>query len=109
MFSGKKIAAASALLGGLASASVIATPANAVAANGLCSRDVQGNVTCLQRSTGTNQDGGYTLNQSQTCQPTSPVTLPTHGILNPGSAQIGPAITCSNTAPIPGDQMNGMN
>ncbi|MEU7642623.1 MULTISPECIES: hypothetical protein [unclassified Streptomyces] len=110
MFSRKKIAAVVALMGGLTTAGFIAPQAHAADTTGLCSRDIQGNVTCLQRTTGANEDGRYTLDQAKSCMPTSPVTLPAHGLLNPGTTQVGPAITCNNAAPVPaGDQMAPMD
>ncbi|MGD3108314.1 hypothetical protein [Streptomyces sp. YGL11-2] len=104
MFSRKKIAAITALLGGLAATCAVVTPAHAADTTGLCRRDVQGNVTCLQRSNGPTQDGSYTLNQTQSCNPTKPVSIPAQGVLNPGSTTVGPAVTCSNVAPAPGEQ-----
>ncbi|MGG2459546.1 hypothetical protein ACO0M4_06935 [Streptomyces sp. RGM 3693] len=110
MFSRKKIAPIVALMGGLTAASVIAPQAHAADTTGLCTRDIQGNVTCLQRTTGANENGQYTVNQSKSCMPTSPVTIPAHGLLNPGTTQVGPAITCNNTAQVPaGDQMAPMD
>ncbi|AIA06816.1 hypothetical protein ACFU90_15760 [Streptomyces noursei] len=109
MFSRKKTAVVVALMGGLTAAGLVVPQAHADA-TGLCTRDIQGNVTCLQRTTGTNEDGNYTLNQEQSCVPTSPVKLPGHGLLNPGTTQVGPAITCNNSAPVPaGDHMAPMD
>ncbi|GGU51446.1 hypothetical protein GCM10010211_15150 [Streptomyces albospinus] len=104
MFSRKKIAAITALLGGLAATCAVIPQAHAADNTGLCRRDAQGNVTCLQRSTGPTQDGSYTLNQTQSCNPTKPVSIPAQGVLNPGVTQVGPAVTCSNVAPAPGEQ-----
>ncbi len=103
MFSRKKIAATVALLGGLTTACVIAPQAHAADPRGLCTRDVQGNVTCLQRTAGANEDGRYSVNQVQSCEPTSPLSIPAHGLLNPGSMQVGPSITCNNSARVPGE------
>ncbi|MEK2475007.1 MULTISPECIES: hypothetical protein [Streptomyces] len=107
MFSRKKIAAVAALMGGLTVACVIAPQAQAADTRGFCTRDVQGNVSCLQKTT--SDDGKYSLTQQQNCQPSSPLQLPTHGVLNPGTMLVGPAVTCSNSAPVPGDSQPAMD
>ncbi|MFG2136894.1 hypothetical protein [Streptomyces sp. NPDC048650] len=103
MFSRKKIAAVSGLLGGLAMMTCAgATQAFAVGSTGTCAPDSQGNISCMQGNTGySSDDGRYVVNQTQNCLGTKPVSLPAGGLLNPGTTQIGPALNCSNTAPTP--------
>ncbi|MFJ9420224.1 hypothetical protein ACIRPT_39650 [Streptomyces sp. NPDC101227] len=102
MFSGKKIAVASGLLGGLAMTCAGATLAYAGGSAGTCAPDLQGNITCMQQNNGyVSEDGRYTLNQAQDCLSTRPLSLPAEGLLNKGTMQIGPAVNCSNTAPAP--------
>ncbi|MFI6008081.1 hypothetical protein ACIBAG_04530 [Streptomyces sp. NPDC051243] len=97
MFNGKKIAAVSGLLGGLAMTWIGVTPAHAAANPGACAPDNQGNIVCTQRIVGEIPEGGeFTVRRSVTCQPTEPVTLPAAGLLNSGTTRIGPHITCSD-------------
>ncbi|MFG2285083.1 hypothetical protein ACGFOU_03275 [Streptomyces sp. NPDC048595] len=104
MFSRKKIAAVSVLLGGLAVAGI--PQAYAEGAPLSCTRDLTGNVSCVQKNADhTSQDGKYTLKQAQDCLSSTPVTMPSNGLLNTGSTRIGPAMTCSNTAPEDGESM----
>ncbi|MFE0189357.1 hypothetical protein [Streptomyces sp. NPDC059008] len=104
MFSRKKIAAVSVLLGGLA-----VTGASLAYAEGAplsCTRDLTGNVSCIQKNADyTSQDGKLTVKQAQNCLSSAPATLPANGLLNTGSTRIGPAMTCSNTAPEDGESM----
>ncbi|ARF55380.1 hypothetical protein [Streptomyces gilvosporeus] len=95
MFSRKKLAAVSALLGGLAVTCTGATQAYAGGSAGTCSRDIQGNMSCMQRG----DEGRYVVHQTQNCQGTKPLEWPAPGLLNKGSTQVGPAVSCSNSAP----------
>jgi hypothetical protein len=45
------------------------------------------------------KDGRYVVNQAQSCTPTKPLSMPAGGLLNKGSMQIGPAVTCNNQSP----------
>ncbi|MFI9047565.1 hypothetical protein [Streptomyces sp. NPDC053427] len=100
MFSRKKIAAASGLLGGLVMICAGATQAYAGGSAGTCIRDTQGNITCMQRNNGyTSDDGKYVVHQAQDCLATKPLSWPADGLLNKGSTRIGPAVNCSNAAP----------
>ena len=100
MFSPKKIAAVTALLGGLAVTGAIAPQAYAAEGASLCAQGVQGSAMCPSGNTNyTSDDGTYNIHQSQNCMPTRPLTLPGRSLLNPGSTQLGPALTCSNSAP----------
>lgn len=96
MFNGKKIAAVSGLLGGLAMTWIGVTPAHAAANPGNCATDAQGNVVCTQRIVGQIPEGDYIVRRSVTCQPTEPVTLPAPGLLSNGQTRIGPHITCKD-------------
>ncbi|MFF4949741.1 hypothetical protein ACWC2K_10530 [Streptomyces chattanoogensis] len=102
MFSRKKIAAVSALLGGLAVTCAGANQAYAGGTSGNCTRDITGNVNCLQKNTSyITEDGKYTVKQAQNCASMRPASWPAEGVLNTGSTHIGPAMNCSNTAPAP--------
>ncbi|MEU9121274.1 hypothetical protein AB0C96_15710 [Streptomyces sp. NPDC048506] len=109
MFSRKQIAVVSGLLGGL----VVAFTGSAQAYPGgtatNCTRDIQGNLTCQQRNVDSaGEDGRYNLHQTQDCLAMKPVSWPSSGLLNNGATQIGPSVTCSNTAPAPGSQLPHM-
>ncbi|AIR98482.1 hypothetical protein [Streptomyces glaucescens] len=91
MFSTRKAAAVSGLVGGL----VLACTgiAQAQAANpGACTRDVLGNITCSQHITGVIPENGVIPHQ-ETCQPVQPVTLP--AATGTGVMRVGPRVTCS--------------
>ncbi|MFE9449300.1 hypothetical protein [Streptomyces sp. NPDC006739] len=103
MFSRKKIVAVSGFLGGLAVACAGVTQASATPGPGICSRDIEGNVTCIQQVKGETPDGdGFILRQEQTCLPTKPVSLP--AAVGNGTTRFGPQITCSNTTPFGSQQ-----
>ncbi|WP_210577817.1 hypothetical protein [Streptomyces sp. GESEQ-4] len=96
MFNGKKIAAVSGILGGLAMTFVGVTQAHAAGGPGVCALDAEGNIVCTQRIVGQTPEGdGFTIRRSVNCQPTQPLTLPAPGLLNNGQTRIGPHITCA--------------
>ncbi|MFL5994061.1 MAG: hypothetical protein ACJ736_07075 [Streptomyces sp.] len=98
MFNRRKIAALSALTGGLLMACVGTTQAHAAAGPGNCTRDLFG-FTCTQRITGVIPEDGVIPHQ-ETCKPVEPVTLP--AALGNGRARLGPEVTCAapaSTAP----------
>lgn len=96
MFNGKKIAAVSGLLGGLALTCVGVGQAHA-ANTAVCGLDAQGNIICTQQVTGQTPEGdGFVLRRTVNCQPTKPLTLPTAGVLSSGQTRIGPDITCAD-------------
>uniref|UniRef100_A0AAU2V994 Secreted protein n=1 Tax=Streptomyces sp. NBC_00003 TaxID=2903608 RepID=A0AAU2V994_9ACTN len=110
MFSRKKIAAVSGLLGSLVvtCAGIGATQAFAAAAP-VCSHTAE-STTCVQRIVGSTPEGdGYVLRQAQGCTPTEPLSLPVVGLLNRGNMQIGPQVTCSPTTPGPERGEEGMS
>ncbi|MEV1079497.1 hypothetical protein AB0I98_14760 [Streptomyces sp. NPDC050211] len=96
MFNGKKIAAVSGILGGLAMTFVGVTHASAAGGPGVCTLDAEGSIVCTQRIVGQTPEGdGFTVRRSVNCQPTEPLTLPAPGLLNNGQTRIGPHITCA--------------
>ncbi|MGW5656351.1 hypothetical protein [Streptomyces humi] len=94
MFSGKKIAAVSGLVGGLAVACAGLTSAYAAAGPGACTDDLMGNLTCTQRIRGEVPEGSTPPHQ-ETCKPVQPVQLP--AVLGQGTERLGPEVTCSPT------------
>lgn len=101
MFNGKKIAAVTGLLGGLAMTCLGAGQAHA-AGPGVCSLDNQGNIICTQQLQGQTPEGdGFIVRRSVNCQPTQPLTLPSPGLLSNGQTRIGPHITCAEMSPVP--------
>ncbi|MFB7494543.1 hypothetical protein ACFC09_07510 [Streptomyces sp. NPDC056161] len=95
MFSAKKIAVVSGLLGGIAVACAGIAQAQAGAGPGTCTRDLQGNVSCSQRIEGRIPEGGAVPHQ-ETCQPVHRLTLP--AAMGSGTTRFGPEVTCSPTA-----------
>lgn len=112
MFRRKKIAAVSALLGGLAMTCTGITQAHAAGSPGTCAADNEGNITCIQRFAGATPEGGGLVREAQTCVPAQPFTLPGVPLLNNGRTRIGPEVTCSPNAtpatPAPDDSDNGL-
>ncbi|MFI1762311.1 hypothetical protein ACH41H_09730 [Streptomyces sp. NPDC020800] len=96
MFSRKKIAAVSGLLGGLAVTCTGVAQVHAAGGPGSCTRDIQGNVTCVQRIEGELPEDGVMTRQDN-CLPTQPLTIP--AALGNGQMRIGPEITCSSASP----------
>ncbi|MFI7410466.1 hypothetical protein ACIBU0_17570 [Streptomyces sp. NPDC049627] len=97
MFNGKKIAAISGLLGGLAMTCIGVTQANAAADPPACTTDSQGNTHCTQRIVGQTPEGdNFIVRRSVNCQPTKPVSVPAPGLFSNGQTRIGPHITCSD-------------
>ncbi|MFD4035190.1 hypothetical protein ACFWVP_32925 [Streptomyces sp. NPDC058637] len=105
MFSGKKIAVASMLMGGLALTGLGVTQAYAGGAQGDCSQDAYGNLVCVQKSetSYTSEDGTYHVHQKQDCKTvTRPaVPQPSVGVGKQGTTDVGPTVNCSNSAPAP--------
>lgn len=100
MFSGKKIAAVSALLGGFAMTCIGGNQAYAAQGPGVCSVDPQGSIVCTQRLVGETTEGGeFVVRRSINCQPTQPLTLPAPGLMSNGRMRIGPEITCASSSP----------
>ncbi|MET9834864.1 hypothetical protein ABZ078_37560 [Streptomyces sp. NPDC006385] len=101
MFNGKKIAAVTGLLGGLALTCIGGAQAHAAANPGACAQDGLGNIVCTQRLVGEIPAEGEApaLRRSVTCQPTQPLTLPAPGLLSNGQTRIGPHITCTDVTP----------
>jgi len=104
MFTTKKIAAVSGLIGGLAVACAGVAQAHTVRGPGTCTRDILGNVTCVQRIEGEIPENGQ-IPHYDNCLPTQPFTVP--AALGGGSMQIGPQVTCSNTTSGAPDKADG--
>jgi hypothetical protein len=100
MLSRKKIAVVSGLVGGLAVTCAGVAQAYAVGGPGICTRDLQGNVSCIQRIQGELPEDGVIPHQ-ENCMPTQPLTLP--AALGNGTMRIGPEVTCRAPAPDRGD------
>lgn len=110
MFNGKKIAAISGLLGGLAMTCIGVGQAHAAANPGNCTTDSQGNTTCTQRIVGQTPEGdNFIVRRSVNCQPTKPVSVPAPGLFSNGQTRIGPHITCSDIAPEPAADSNELS
>ncbi|MEU9184804.1 hypothetical protein AB0D14_09595 [Streptomyces sp. NPDC048484] len=103
MFSRKKIAAVSGILGGLVVTCTGGAQAYAADPPASCGLDKQGTITCVQRVVGKTPEGeGFIVRQSQSCVPTQPLQLPVIPLLNSGRTRIGPEVTCApNSAPEP--------
>lgn len=105
MFSGKTIAAAAALVSGLAVTSVGATQAYAEGASSHCAQSALGNSTCIDKRQHvyTTKDGRYVVKQRKNCSSAGRhhVLWPESGLLNKGVTRVGPAVDCSNRAPAP--------
>ncbi|MBT2506585.1 hypothetical protein J7I98_11895 [Streptomyces sp. ISL-98] len=101
MFSRKKIAAVSGLLGSLAVTCTCGIQAYAAGPQSNCTVDNQGNTTCIQRTLSTPEGDGFVVRQTQSCVPLQPLSLPVIGLVNKGKKRIGPEVTCApnTTAP----------
>ncbi|GGZ78727.1 hypothetical protein ACFOOM_06450 [Streptomyces echinoruber] len=91
MFSMRKAAAISGLVGGLVLTCTGITQAHAKDP-GTCTRDALGDITCTQRITGVVPEGGAIPHQ-ETCRPVQPATQP--AAMGSGTTQFGPSVTCS--------------
>ncbi|KUM93700.1 hypothetical protein AQI88_25145 [Streptomyces cellostaticus] len=96
MLSRKKIAVVSGLLGSLAVTCAGVTQANAAAGPGKCTRDIQGNITCVQQIRGEIPEDGV-IPHYENCMPSQPMIVP--AALGNGQMKIGPQISCNNTMP----------
>jgi hypothetical protein len=92
MFSRKKIAALSGLIGGLAVTSMGITHAHAAGDPASCTRNPQGDVICVQHIEG-GTAGRDAIPHQETCMPVQSVTLPAP--TGNGTTQLGPRVTCS--------------
>ncbi|MER6028347.1 hypothetical protein [Streptomyces sp. NPDC001851] len=96
MLSRKKIAAVSGLVGGLAVTCAGLAQPYAMAGPGVCTRDIQGNISCIQRIQGELPENGAIPHQ-ENCMPTQPLLLP--AALGNGTMRIGPEVTCRSVTP----------
>ncbi|MQY32404.1 hypothetical protein SRB17_03520 [Streptomyces sp. RB17] len=104
MFSSKKIAAVAGFVGGLAVTCAGVAQAHVGWGPGPCTRDIQGNVTCIQRIQGEIPEDGNLPHQDN-CLPTQPFTLP--AALGNGTMRIGPEVTCAPTTSGAPDKADG--
>ncbi|MER6084845.1 hypothetical protein [Streptomyces sp. NPDC001833] len=95
MFSRKKIATVSGLVGGIAVACVGLAPAYAAVGPGKCTNDLLGNLTCTQRVKGVVPEGG-SLPHRETCGYVEPPTVLT--LLGVESDRTRPEGVCSHAA-----------
>ncbi|MEU1409952.1 hypothetical protein ABZ471_48645, partial [Streptomyces sp. NPDC005728] len=64
---------------------------------GICTRDIQGNISCIQRIQGEVPEDGF-IPHHENCLPTQPFTLP--AALGNGTTRIGPEVTCSGATSV---------
>ncbi|AJT66994.1 hypothetical protein T261_5368 [Streptomyces lydicus] len=105
MFSRKKIAAVSALLGAAAVTCAGATQAYAGDSSGDCTRAVSGDRTCLYKGQAVHRskDGKIIIKQRKSCSTVARdrVLWPELGFLGSGATKAGPIVHCSNTVRLP--------
>ncbi|MEV0369258.1 hypothetical protein AB0I10_05465 [Streptomyces sp. NPDC050636] len=105
MFSRKKIAVVSGLVGGLVLTCTGATQVYAAGSSGDCTRSALGNTTCIDegQTSYTSKDGRHVVKQRQHCSSTARhrVVWPESGLLNRGNTETGPVVDCSNRVPLP--------
>ncbi|MFJ9420211.1 hypothetical protein ACIRPT_39585 [Streptomyces sp. NPDC101227] len=107
MFSRKKIAAVSGLLGGLAMTCAGVTQAYAGGSVSDCARSALGNRVCIHKGQHVykSKNGSYVIKQSKDCTTISRQRLlwPEDALLNGArqSTKIGPAVSCSNRVHLP--------
>ncbi|GGS90381.1 hypothetical protein [Streptomyces chromofuscus] len=105
MFSRKKIAVVSVLVGGLAVACAGTSHATVGETSGGCTRDLLGNISCTQRIQGVIPEDGVVPHQ-ETCMPVKPLTLP--AAWGTGTTRLGPEVTCSPTTTGAPDEADGV-
>jgi hypothetical protein len=104
MLSGKKIAAVTALLGGLAVTGAVAPQTYAAETPNGCTSSSPDSKVCTHKSETvyTTKDGKHvSVQQKQDCSAVSRerVVWPESGLANKGTTKIGPEINCSNNVP----------
>ncbi|MGW1373320.1 hypothetical protein ACWD6P_03445 [Streptomyces sp. NPDC002446] len=105
MFSRKRIAAISALLGGLAVTCAGANQAYAAGSPSDCTRTAPGSIVCVHKSqtVHTTKDGKHIVKETQHCDSTSRniMVLPRIGLLSQGTqhTRVGSVVNCSPKAP----------
>ncbi|UQA95035.1 hypothetical protein [Streptomyces halobius] len=104
MFSQKKIAVVSGILGGLAMTCVGAGHAYAGGSQADCARGSMGS-TCIDENevVYTSKKGDRVVKQHKNCSSNSRqrVVWPQSGLLSPGASKLGPVVNCSNHTPLP--------
>ncbi|MFJ4579618.1 hypothetical protein [Streptomyces echinatus] len=104
MFSPRKIATASALVGSLAAVCVGAGHAYADEPSSHCRTNAQGDTVCVRKNEiHADKDGTHIIRQEQDCSTADRprVVFQEEELVDGGSAGSGPVVDCSNTAPLP--------
>ncbi|MET9071996.1 hypothetical protein ABZX95_07355 [Streptomyces sp. NPDC004232] len=104
MFSPRKIATVSGLVGSLAVFCVGAGHAYAEGPRGDCRTTEQGSTVCVRKTESrSDKDGKHVLQQAQDCSTEGRprVVFPDGPLMDGGSASVGPVVDCSNTAKLP--------
>jgi hypothetical protein len=106
MFSRKKIAAVSGLVGSIAVLYVGGAQAYADDSSGDCKTTAAGETTCVHTSevVHKNKRGTFVVKQDQKCSTTyrpQLVLADDEMLTRPGTTEVGPKVECSNTTPVP--------
>lgn len=106
MFSRKKMAAVSGLVGSIAVIYVGGAQAYAADSSGDCKTTAAGETTCVHKSEAVHKDkrGTFVVKQDQKCSTTyrpQLVLTDDEMLTRPGTTTVGPKVECSNTTPVP--------
>lgn len=106
MFSRKKMAAVSGLVGSIAVIYVGGAQAYAADSSGDCKTTAAGETTCVHKSEVVHKDkrGTFVVKQDQKCSTTyrpQLVLTDDEMLTRPGTTEVGPKVECSNTTPVP--------
>lgn len=104
MFTPRKIATVSGIVGSLAAFCVGAGHAYAVGPSGDCKPTEQGGTVCVHKSeTRYDKGGAHVLKQAQDCstEDRPRVVFTQEQVMGGGSQSVGPVVDCSNTAKLP--------
>ncbi|MFE9607812.1 hypothetical protein [Streptomyces sp. NPDC006012] len=104
MFTSRKIATVSGLIGSLAAFCVGAGHAYAHGPSDDCKSTEQGGTVCIHKSeTRIDKDGTHVVKQEQDCSMADRprVVFPEEQVMGGGSASVGQKVDCSNTAKLP--------
>ncbi|MFF4751448.1 hypothetical protein ACWD5R_05645 [Streptomyces sp. NPDC002514] len=103
MFTPRKIATVTGLVGSLAAFCVGAGHAYAYGPSGHCKSTEQGDTVCVHKSeTRIDEDDTHVVKQEQNCSAADhPRVFPEDQLTGGGSARVGRDVDCSNTAKLP--------
>ncbi|KOV64994.1 hypothetical protein [Streptomyces sp. MMG1121] len=104
MFTARKIATVTGLVGSLAVFCVGAGHAYAEGPKGSCKSTEQGGTVCVHKTeTRIDKNGAHVIKQAQDCSTSDRprVVFPEDTLVGGGSASVGPVVDCSNTAKLP--------